>query len=80
VLPTVVAVAVVSMTTALAGCTQAGDSQPGPAAPSPGRSTPPATPLGPGTPSADAPPLGLDVRYLDEDGTFKVLRVQDFPR
>ena len=50
-------------------------------APSPGRPLPPpvdGTPLDQ-TP-ADAPPLGLDVRYVDEDGNFQVLRVHDFSR
>ena len=31
-------------------------------------------------PGAGAPPMGLDVRYIDEDGNYKVLRVEDFPR
>ena len=31
-------------------------------------------------PGADASPMGLDVRYVDENGDYKVLRVDDFPR
>ena len=82
-------VAVVGMISAMSGCALVGWPQPDPAAPSPGRSSPPisppsaaptADPERPAPVTGDAPPLGLDVRYVDEDGNFKVLRVRDFPR
>jgi hypothetical protein len=90
----VVSVAAIGMIAVLAACAQVGTSAPDPAAPSPGRSSPDATssPTGsdpaPGRPvpppvdrtPVDAPPLGLDVRYIDEDGNFQVLRVRDFSR
>ena len=50
----------------------------GPAAPSA-----PSAPAQPSraTPSGDAvPPVGLNVRYLDQDGQVKRLDVRDFPR
>lgn len=87
----VVSMAVMGMIAALAGCALVGSSAPDPAAPSPGRSSPDVTsppdpaPGRPLPPSVDktvveAPPLGLDVRYVDEDGNFQVLRVRDFSR
>lgn len=77
--------AVVGMAVALSGCAAIGSPKPDPAAPTPGRSSspsvPPAAPTGASTPvTTDAPPLGLDVRYLDEDGNYKTLRVDDLPR
>lgn len=48
----------------------------------------PATPPASSAPSAPAPTApqadlgndGLNIRYLDEDGKIKTLRVEDFPR
>lgn len=82
----VVSVAVIGMIAALSGCALVGSPQPDPAAPAPGRSSPQPSPTPtpdhrrPTPVTDDAPPLGLDVRYVDEDGNFKVLRVRDFPR
>lgn len=46
--------------------------------------SPTATPTGPASsPSIDTAgvvPGGMDVRYLDPDGTVKELKVKDFPR
>ncbi len=77
--------AVVGMAIALSGCAAIRSPKPDPAAPTPGRSssptTPPAVPGGDPPPaSTQAPPMGLDVRYIDEDGNFKVLRVDDLKR
>ena len=77
--------AVVGMAIALSGCAAIRSPKPDPAAPTPGRSSspsqPPASPrVDPRPASAEAPPMGLDVRYIDEDGNFTVLRVDDLPR
>lgn len=43
----------------------------------------PAAPAGPTLPPLDDRSFGstgLDIRYLDRDGTLKTLRVRDFPR
>ncbi len=68
---------------ALAGCVAAPSGDPAEVTPTPGRSpqagpTPPATPLP--TAAGQTEVRGLDVRYVDADGRFRVLRVEDFPR
>ena len=76
------------MTLALSGCAAIRSPKPDPAAPTPGRSSspsvpPPASPSDAPTeklPTADTPPMGLDVRYVDKNGNFKTLRVEDFPK
>jgi hypothetical protein len=59
----------------LSGC--ANSDPPGPAA----------TPIAARTETSDGPPAdvfteghGLEIRYLGEDGTIKILRPEDFPR
>lgn len=71
---------------ALAGCTD-GAAEPEASPPSTRtapdtRSSPDATPIDtPAEPAAaDRAPLGLDVRYVDENGKFVVLPVESFPR
>lgn len=84
--------AVAGMAIALSGCAANASSQPDPAAPTPVLGgSPTASPEAPAAPSRapapeplpqadDIPPAGLDVRYLDADGNYRVLRVKDFPR
>ena len=42
--------------------------------------TPADQPLPPVGPSTDRAPLGLEVRYVDTDGTFRTVAPEDFPR
>lgn len=62
------AFAALALTAVLAGCADVG-----------------LTPVAPPTPAPTVPSVslggeGLDVRYLDQDGTIKTLRVEEFPR
>lgn len=73
--PTWIAGVVLAAALTLTGCTDPADSRPA------------ATPTAAPTSSPEGPPAnvfteghGLEIRYLAEDGTIKVLRPQDFPR
>ena len=63
----------------LAGCTPSSEKAASPTSPTSSPSSRPAQPLPRAATSARAP-LGLEVRYVDENGEFRTVQPKDFRR